>query len=71
MTSESDVKRSVQSDRPHRAGSFDEQAAYAAYVVAESLRQEMLDNFLKTQERIDRIPTEEQREQLQRAWGGH
>lgn len=49
---------------------FDEQAAREAFLVAERLRSQMLDNFLKTQEGIGRLPDEQQREQLQRAWGG-
>lgn len=54
----------------YRGGKFDEQAARRAFDARASLHKQMFENSLEAQKRIDSVLTPQQREQLQRAWGG-
>lgn len=54
----------------YRNGKFDEQAARKQYDAMAALRKQMFENYLDEQKRIDSILTPQQREQLQRSWGG-
>lgn len=59
-----------ESQRPYRDGKFDEQAARKAYDASEKLHRQMFENALDARKRIDGLLTPQQREQMQRAWGG-
>jgi Spy/CpxP family protein refolding chaperone len=54
----------------YRNGRFDEQAARKQYDAMAALRKQMFENYLDEQKRIDSILTPQQREQVQRSWGG-
>lgn len=55
---------------PYQGGKFDEQAARKAFDVANGLHKQMFENCLDAQKRTDALLTPQQREQLQKAWGG-
>jgi Spy/CpxP family protein refolding chaperone len=54
----------------YRGGKFDERAARSAYEASAGLHKQMFDNWIEEQKRIDGILMPEQREQMQRYWGG-
>ena len=51
---------------PYRNGQFDEQAARRAFDATEKLRQQMFENALDAQKRVDALLTASQRQQLSR-----
>lgn len=54
----------------YRDGKFDEQAARKNYDAMADLRKQMFENSLEQRKRIDAVLTPQQREQMQRPWGG-
>lgn len=59
-----------QSANVYRDGKFDEQAARKNYDAMADLRKQMFENSLELRRKIDGILTPQQREQMQRPWGG-
>jgi Spy/CpxP family protein refolding chaperone len=59
-----------QSDNVYRDGKFDEQAARKNYDAMTALRKQMFENSIDERKRIESILTPQQREQIQRSWGG-
>lgn len=63
-------EQNFQSGGAYRDGKFDEQAARKRYDEMAALRKQMFENSLQERKRIDDVLTPQQRQQLQRPWGG-
>ena len=65
------MNRHIRSGNNYGGSRRDDQMAQDAFHAAEILRQQMQENFLRSEEFNEALPRPELREELQRAWGGH